>query len=260
VKLTSQNRGHHWPIVIPQVNVSWDPWWCWLGITPDLSNTALWQSYQQRHLQRVGGMDEEMRILYIQYLWYVIWSLICSNVLWHGTSGFTSHPKEGMLQIFITVKNQQPLGPAASTLTTTPPRWLQTVYPAVIQEVWKNGIVLSVLLYLSPSAQTKVPFCILHLLKTQKYRSTATVPDCSDSFSYILLNIYTIKNQPGTSFPFLSNKSFTYPFILCCEVWVTEKASSRKKKKTSPFIRFLCNCHKFSFKVHCHKFNYIIYY
>jgi hypothetical protein len=47
-----------------------------------------------------------------------------------GPSGFTSHPKEGVLRIFIALKNpspwpgsyQQPLGPVVSTLTTTPPR------------------------------------------------------------------------------------------------------------------------------------------
>jgi hypothetical protein len=44
-----------------------EPWWrCWLGITPDLSTRALWQSYQQRHLGQVGGMDEGVRILPIR--------------------------------------------------------------------------------------------------------------------------------------------------------------------------------------------------
>jgi hypothetical protein len=33
-----------------------------------LAYRALWQSYQQRHLERVGGMDEEIRISRIQYL------------------------------------------------------------------------------------------------------------------------------------------------------------------------------------------------
>jgi hypothetical protein len=28
-----------------------------LGITPDSFTRALWQSYQQRHLGQVGGMD-----------------------------------------------------------------------------------------------------------------------------------------------------------------------------------------------------------
>jgi hypothetical protein len=47
-----------------------------------------------------------------------------------GPSRFTSHPKEGVLRIFISLKNPspwpgsnlQPLGPVESTLTTTPPR------------------------------------------------------------------------------------------------------------------------------------------
>jgi hypothetical protein len=52
-----------------------------------------------------------------------------------GSSDFTSHPKEGVLRIFIAFKNPslwpdsnpQPLGPVASTLTTTPPRRLALV-------------------------------------------------------------------------------------------------------------------------------------
>jgi hypothetical protein len=90
---------------------------------------ALWQSYQQRHLERVGGMDEEMRISRIQYLWYVNGSFTCRKILRHGTSGFTSHPKEGVLRIFIALKNPSPRPgfnprPVESTLTTTPTRRL----------------------------------------------------------------------------------------------------------------------------------------
>jgi hypothetical protein len=33
------------------------------GETPDKSTRALWQSYQQRHLAQVKGMDEGIRIL-----------------------------------------------------------------------------------------------------------------------------------------------------------------------------------------------------
>jgi hypothetical protein len=51
------------------------------------------------------------------------------KILRHGTSGFTSHPKEGVLLIFIALKNPTPLpgsnsqllSPVASTLTTAPP-------------------------------------------------------------------------------------------------------------------------------------------
>jgi hypothetical protein len=99
-------------------------------ITIDLSTRAHWKSYQQRHLERVGGMDEGMRILHIQYLRYVNGSFTCRKMLRHGTSGLTSPPKEGMLRNFIALKNPsrqpglnlRPLGPVASTLTITPPR------------------------------------------------------------------------------------------------------------------------------------------
>jgi hypothetical protein len=59
----SQNCETNGPVVHPRVirehGVSWWWWWwCRLGITPDSSTRALWQSYQQRHLGKVGGMDE----------------------------------------------------------------------------------------------------------------------------------------------------------------------------------------------------------
>jgi hypothetical protein len=57
-------------------------------------------------------------------------SLTCRKILRHGTSGFISYPKEGVLRIFIALKNTSPwlglnsqtLSSVASTLTTTPPR------------------------------------------------------------------------------------------------------------------------------------------
>jgi hypothetical protein len=57
------------------------------------------------------------------------------KILLHGASGFTSPPKEGVLQIFIALKSPSPppglnprtLGPMASTLTITPPRRLMTL-------------------------------------------------------------------------------------------------------------------------------------
>jgi hypothetical protein len=67
-----------------------------------------------------------------QYLKYLKGSLTCRKILRHGTSGFTSHPKEGVLRIFIALKdpsprpnlNPRPLDPVASTLTTTSSRRL----------------------------------------------------------------------------------------------------------------------------------------
>jgi hypothetical protein len=58
-------------LFISRVNVSGELWWYWcrLGITPDLTTIARWQSYQQRHLERVESTSEGMRNLRIQYLW-----------------------------------------------------------------------------------------------------------------------------------------------------------------------------------------------
>jgi hypothetical protein len=48
-------------------------------------------------------MDEGMGILRTQYILYINGSFTCRKILRHGTSGFTSHPKEGVL-IFIALK------------------------------------------------------------------------------------------------------------------------------------------------------------
>jgi hypothetical protein len=97
-------------------------WWCRLGITPDSSTRALWQSYQQRHLGQVG-LDEGMRILP---------NSIRNTSRESYDMGLRLYfpSMEGMLRIFIALKkplsrpglNPRPLGPVASTLTTTPPR------------------------------------------------------------------------------------------------------------------------------------------
>jgi hypothetical protein len=49
-------------------------------------------------------MDEGVRIFACQYLKYLKGSLTCRKILRHGASGFTSQPKEGVLQIFIALK------------------------------------------------------------------------------------------------------------------------------------------------------------
>jgi hypothetical protein len=64
-----------------------------------------------------------------QYLTYINAFLTGRKILRHGTSGFTSHPKESVLQTSTTLKNPspwpgsnlRPLGQVTSTLTTTPP-------------------------------------------------------------------------------------------------------------------------------------------
>jgi hypothetical protein len=64
----------------PSLTYCSSPGWMWVescghgdagGVTPDMSTRARWQSYQRRHLKRVEGMDEGVRILHIQNLWYV---------------------------------------------------------------------------------------------------------------------------------------------------------------------------------------------
>jgi hypothetical protein len=137
--LTSQNCGLYWPIVHTQVTAMWTMvWWYRLDITPNLSTRALWQppvlsgSAVSRDISEASTrMDEGNENLVYPSPWDFKRSLTCCKILWHGTSGFTSHLKEGVLRIFIALKNPspwpglnpQPLGPVTSTLTTTPSRW-----------------------------------------------------------------------------------------------------------------------------------------
>jgi hypothetical protein len=70
----------------------------------------------------------------------------CRKIFRHGTSSFTSHPKEGVLRIFIALKNPsfwpvsnpQHLGLVASTLTTTPPRRLAEAWPKLSVDAWRR--------------------------------------------------------------------------------------------------------------------------
>jgi hypothetical protein len=63
----------------------WLWWWCWLGITPDLSTRALCQSYQQRHLGQLGEMDKGVRILFIS-----VWNT--SRDLQHAVKSYDMRP------------------------------------------------------------------------------------------------------------------------------------------------------------------------
>jgi hypothetical protein len=123
-------------LFIPQVICgSGKPWWWWgqLGKTPDSSTRALWQSYQQRYLGASSGNRRMNENFASQHLRCFNGSSTFRKSLLHGTSGFTSHPNEGVLRIFIALKNPsprpglnpRPLGPVASTLTTIPSRRLR---------------------------------------------------------------------------------------------------------------------------------------
>jgi hypothetical protein len=132
--MTSQNRGHHWPIVHPPGEYEWRAVVMmipaddnsWLVYNSSLAVLLTETSLASR---RNGRRNENFA-----YLVPVVRQRIftCRKILWHGTSSFASHPKEGVLWIFISHKNpshrscliRDPLGPVASTLTTTPPRRL----------------------------------------------------------------------------------------------------------------------------------------
>jgi hypothetical protein len=140
VTLASQNCCLYGPIFHPQVMSMWTMvWWYRLGLTPNSSTRALSQSSVlsggpvSRDIygasRRLGEGNEN---LVYSSQWDFKKYLKCRKILRHGTSDFTSHPKEGGLRIFIALKNPspwpgsnpRPLVPVASTLTTTPPRRL----------------------------------------------------------------------------------------------------------------------------------------
>jgi hypothetical protein len=78
-------------------------------------------------------MGDENENLVCPSPWDFMRSSACCKILRHGISGFISHPKEDVLRIIIALKNPsnpQPLGPVASTLTTTPPRRLRVLVPS----------------------------------------------------------------------------------------------------------------------------------
>jgi hypothetical protein len=115
-------------------------WWYRLGLTPNSSTRALWQQLSGGPISRdifaaSRRMDEENENLVYSSPWDFKRSLTCRKILRQGTSGFTSHPKEGVLRIFIVLKNPSPwpgskpwpLGSLASILTTIRPRRLTSV-------------------------------------------------------------------------------------------------------------------------------------
>jgi hypothetical protein len=83
--------------------------------------------------------------------------LTCRRILRRGTDGFTSHPKEVVLRIFIALKNpsnSRTLDPVASTITTRSPRptsfMLQSVYKYIIAYMEVNRRSVLKLLVLGP--------------------------------------------------------------------------------------------------------------
>jgi hypothetical protein len=131
------------PIAHPRLTAMWNiVWWYRLGLTPNSSTRVLWQppvlcgGPVSRDISGASRrMDEGNGNLVYPSPRDFKGSLTCRKILRHGTSGFTSHPKEGVLRIFV-LKNQspwpgsnsRPVGPVASTMTTTWPRRLMLWY------------------------------------------------------------------------------------------------------------------------------------
>jgi hypothetical protein len=106
--------------------------WYWQRNTPDSSTRALWQSYQQSSTSKQEEQAKEVMNFGLLFLFILPkWFFTCHKILWHGTSGFTSHLVEGTLRTFITFKNPSPwpglnlrtLGLVAYMLNITLLRW-----------------------------------------------------------------------------------------------------------------------------------------
>jgi hypothetical protein len=134
----SENCGLCGPIFHPQANAMLTMlWWYRLGLTPNLSTRALWQPSilsggpVSRDISGASRrMDEGNENVVHPSPMDFKRSLTRHKILRHGTSEFTSHPKEVVLRILIALNNPSPwpgsnlgpLGLVTSTLTTTPPR------------------------------------------------------------------------------------------------------------------------------------------
>jgi hypothetical protein len=136
------------PSVHPRVIVMWTMvWWYRLVLTPNLATRALWQPpvlsggpFSRGISGASRRMGEGNENLVCPSPWDFKRSLTYRKILRRGTSGFTYQTKEGVLRIFIGLKNPspwlgsnpRPLGPVASTLITTPPRWPPISYYLMI--------------------------------------------------------------------------------------------------------------------------------
>jgi hypothetical protein len=112
-------------------------WWYRLGITPNLSTRALWQSPVlsggpvSRDISGASGrVGEGNENLVYPSPWDFKRALTCRKILRHGTFRLYFLSEGRCAANFNALKNSspwpgsnpQPLGPLANTLTTTPPR------------------------------------------------------------------------------------------------------------------------------------------
>jgi hypothetical protein len=102
----SKNRSHHWPIVHSLGVCEWSV------VVMMQSGDNSWLVYQSSlevlpaetsgASRRNGRRSENFAY---QYMKYLKGCLTRHKILRHGTSGFTSHPKEGVPRIFIALKD-----------------------------------------------------------------------------------------------------------------------------------------------------------
>jgi hypothetical protein len=102
----------HGPTVHPRLTAMWPMvWWYLLWLTANSSTRALWQPpvlSSDPVSTDISGASTRMgkgnANLVYPSSWDFKGSLTCRKILRHGTSGFTSHPKEGVLRTFIALK------------------------------------------------------------------------------------------------------------------------------------------------------------
>jgi hypothetical protein len=131
-----------WPalgqLFIPQlIDERGEPWWSDVDRgklqirPPECSQWTQQQSHLVANQEDLGKGNDVFGLWSILIILHKSF-LTCRKILWRGASGFTSPPNEGVLRIFISLKNPSPwpglnlqtLGPMASTVTITPPRQL----------------------------------------------------------------------------------------------------------------------------------------
>jgi hypothetical protein len=78
----------------------------WVPIITDSSTRTLWQIPAETPSSEAGVSRREVSVDFAGEV-YLLYSegILCREILRHGSDGFTSTPKEVMLQIFIALKN-----------------------------------------------------------------------------------------------------------------------------------------------------------
>jgi hypothetical protein len=125
----------------------------------------------------------------------------------HGTSGFTSHPKEGVLRIFIVIKNpsprpglnRRPVGSVARTLTTAPPTQhnLKTEYSAEVLNTFSSTSTIVIILLVASEH--------IHETSTRTFTVVSKIAVRHGKRTVVLVS--TRLRTPGTGVTRRNNKS-----------------------------------------------------